>query len=200
MIAAIAGAVLVFILLGSLAWKTKYGRGRTVTAVAAIDTVVLHQRVDGQGVLGPFAQDRLVSIDGRTGDEYARTTVLRGELVGVQNERVVYAIGSRLVLYDARSLESSPSPDGLVLPPLTRFGAMTDLGDGILMLDTRPGSDRARASRLARESRAVEWTRELPWLGHDTKLVTQLGGNVVVVDADGAAALDRRGGDLAWLR
>jgi hypothetical protein len=200
MIAAVAAAASLFILLGALSWRTKYGPGRTVTAVVAIDTIVLHQRVTGQGIRGPVAEDRLVSIDGRTGDEYARKTVLRGELVGVQNEKVVYSIGTRLVMYDARTLETSPSPEALRLPPLTRFGAMTDLGDAILMLDTMPERVRARASRLSKQSHAVEWTCELPWIGHDTKLVTQLGGNVVIVDADGAAAIGRTRGDLAWLR
>jgi hypothetical protein len=44
------------------------------------------------------------------------------------------------------------------------------------------------------------WSTDLPWLGHDTKLVVQLGGNIVVVDADGVAAIDRTRGDLAWSR
>jgi hypothetical protein len=200
MIAAVVAAVSIFGVLGYPSWQTKYGRGRTIGAVAAIDTIVLHQRVMGHGMRGPVAQDRLVSIDGRTGDEYARSTVLRGELVGVRDGNVMYAIGKHLVLYDARTLEGSPAPEETSAPTPTRFGAMVDLGDGILILDTLPEGDRARASRTGTADRSLVWSTELPWKGHDTKLVVQLGGNLVVVDADGIAAIDRSRGDLAWVR
>lgn len=201
MIAAVVAAVLMFALLGYLSWKEKYGPAKTVGAVAAIDTVVLHQRVVGSGIRGPVAQDRLVAIDGRTGVEYGRTTVLRGALVGARDDKVVYAIGSRLVLYDARTLDSSPAPDGTSMPALTNFaGAMVDLGDGLLLLDATSGTNVARASRLTKESRTYQWTTELPWNGHDTKLVAQVGANIVIVDADGAAGVDRARGDLAWVR
>ena len=200
MIAAVVAAVVMFGVLGYLSWETKYGRGRTVNAVAAIDTIVVHQRVMGHGIRGPVAQDRLVAIDGRTGDERTRITVLRGELIGARNEQVMYAIGKRVVLYDARTLEGSPAPDDVSAPLPMRFGAMVDLGDGILLLHTTAGNGRARASRLTKSDHTYQWTAELPWLGHDTKLVVQLGGNVVIVDADGIAAVDRTRGDLAWVR
>jgi hypothetical protein len=200
MIAAVVAAVVMFAVLGYLSWHTKYGRGRTITAAAAIDTIVLHQRVMGHGMRGPVAQDRLVAIDGRTGDEHTRITVLRGALVGVHGDRVVYAIGNHLVAYDARTLEASPLPDGTRMPPPTHFGAMIDLGDDVLLLDTTMGNGRARASRLGKNDRSSMWSTDLPWLGHDTKLVVQLGGNIVVVDADGVAAIDRTRGDLAWSR
>jgi hypothetical protein len=200
MIAAVIGAVVMFGVLGYLSWETKYGRGRTVGAAAAIDTIVVHQRVMGHGIRGPVAQDRLVAIDGRTGEERTRITVLRGELVGARDDKVIYAIGKRLVLYDARTLEGSPAPDDLAVPSPTRFGAMVDLGDGVLYLETAAGNGRARASRLTKNGQSRQWTTELPWQGHETKLVLQLGGNVVIVDADGIAAVDRTRGDLAWTR
>jgi hypothetical protein len=199
-IAAVVAAASMFALLGYLSWQTKYGPARTVGAVAAIDTIVIHQRVASRGTRGPVAQDRLVAIDGRTGDEFTRITVLRGELVGVRDDKVIYAIGKRLVLYDARTLEGSPAPDDTPMPAPARFGAMVDLGDGLLLLDTTAGNGRARASRLTKEGREKQWTTELPWLGHDTKLVVQLGGNVVIVDADGIAAVGRTRGELAWHR
>ena len=202
MIALVAAAVVLFGVLGYLSWKAKYGRGRTVSAVAVIDTIVVHQRVMGQGTRGPVAQDRLVAIDGRTGVERARVTVLRGELVGVYEDKAVYAIGSRYVLYDARSLEASPVPAAFqaFVPATSSYGAMIDLHDGLLMLDTTTGNAAARASRLTKADQTLVWRTELPWQGHDTKLVTQMGPNVVVVDADGVAALDRVRGDLAWQR
>lgn len=199
-IAGVAGVVLMFIVLGYLSWQTKYGPGRNVDAVAAVDAVVLHQRVMGRNARGPVAQDRLVAIDGRTGEELTRITVLQGELVGAHGDKVVYAFGKRRVLYDARTLEASPAPEDLPMPTPTRFGAMIDIGDGLLLLDTTAGNGRARASRLTKMDRINQWTTELPWLGHDTKLVVQLGGNIVIVDADGVAAVDRNRGDLAWNR
>lgn len=201
MIAAVVAAVLMFGVLGYLSWKAKYGRGRTITAVAAADAIVLHQRVMGSGARGPVAQDRLVAIDAVTGDEYTRTTVLRGQLVGARGDKVVYAIGDREVLYDARTLEGSPVTDGGPVPTTTQhFGALTNLGDDLLLLDTTTGNGRARASRLERNSHSYRWSTELEWLGHDTKLVTQLSGNIVIVDADGVAALDQNRGYVVWVR
>lgn len=201
MIVLIAGAVAMFVVLGFLTWEAKYGRGRTVDAVAAIDTIVLHQRVMGHGVRGAVAQDRLVSIDGRTGFEYARITVMRGQLVGTHDEKVIYAIGDRLVMYDARTLESSPAPEGTSMPTRPSFGsAMIDLGDGLLLLDADAATHRARASRLDKRNHIELWSTELPWNGHDTKLVVQLGGNVVIVDADATAAVGLTRGGLAWAR
>ena len=201
MIVLIAGAAAMFAVLGFLTWEAKYGRGRTVDAVAAIDTIVLHQRVMGHGMRGAVAQDRLVAIDGRTGHEYARITVMRGQLVGTRNEQVIYAIGDRLVFYDARTLEGSPAPRDTSVPKPTSFSAaMIDLGDGLLLLDAETTTNRARASRLDKVNHIYLWTTELPWNGHDTKLVVQLGGNVVIVDADATAAVDRTRGDLAWVR
>lgn len=199
-IAGVVGVVVLFIVLGYLSWQTKYGPSRTVDAVAAVDAIVLHQRTMGRNARGPVAQDRLVAIDGRTGDEFTRITVLQGELVGAHGDKVVYAIGKRRVLHDARTLAASPAPDDLPMPTPTKFGAMIDIGDGVLLLDTTAGNGRARASRLTKTDRMPEWTTELPWLGHDTKLVVQLGGNLVIVDADGIAAVDRNRGDLAWNR
>lgn len=199
-IAAVIGAVAMFVVLGYLSWQAKYGPGRTVGAVAAVESIVLHERVTSRGTRGPVAQDRLVAIDGRTGKEFTRITVLHGELVGARDDKVIYAIGKKLVLYDARTLEASPAPDDTPIATPTHFGAMVDLGDGVLLLDTTPENGRARASRLTKTDRANAWTTELPWLGHDTKLVVQLGGNVVIVDADGVAAIDRNRGALAWNR
>jgi hypothetical protein len=200
MIAAVFAAVLAFGVLGYLSWRAKYGPARTISAAAAIDTVVLHQRVMGQGIRGPVAEDRLVSIDGRTGQEYTRTTVLRGQLVGTHDEKVIYSIGSRLAFYDARTLEASPARQGTAVQAPTVYGSMIDLGDALLFLHASLGTGRARASRLTKSDRSYEWSTELPWNGHDTKLVAQIGGNIVIVDADGTAAIDRNHGSLAWTR
>jgi hypothetical protein len=201
MIAAVVGAVVMFVVLGYLSWKDKYGRGRTIGAVAATDTVVLHQRVMGTGARGPVGQDRLVAIDAVTGDEYARTTVIRGQLVGAQGDKVIYTFGSRVVLYDAHTLEGSPAPAGpSPVPTPTHFGALTDLGGDLLLLDTTTGNGRARASRLEKNSHSSQWSTELPWIGHDTKLVTQRSGNIVIVDTDGLAALDANRGYVVWVR
>jgi hypothetical protein len=200
MIALLVGAALVFGVLGYLSWRAKYGPARTISAAAAIDTIVIHQRVVGGGIRGPTAEDRLVSIDGRTGEEYTRTTVLRGQLVGTYNEKVIYSIGARLVFYDARTLEASPAPKGTVVEAPTVYGSMIDLGEALLFLHATLGTGRARASRLTKTDRSYEWSTELTWNGHDTKLVSQIGANIVIVDADGSAALDRNHGSLAWTR
>jgi len=202
MIAAVVGAVFMFGILGWLSWKAKYGRGRTISAVAVVDTVVVHQRVMGQGIRGPVAQDRLVAIDGRTGEERARVTVLRGEIVGTYEDQAVYSLGSRYLLYDARTLEASPVPKdfGAFVPRPTSYTATVRLRDGILMLGTKPGNKRAEVLRMTASDPALNWRTELPWQGHDTKVVAEMGPNIVIVDGEGVAGLDRVRGGLAWVR
>lgn len=200
MLAAMVAAVAMFALLGYLTWQAKYGKGRTIAAVGVVDAVVLQQRVVGHGARGPVAQDRLVSVDGRTGKELARATVVRGELIGTHGDKAVYSIGNRLALYDARTLESSPCPDLSGVTRSTSFGQLASIGDGVILLETTPGSDRARVTRLTKEDGRRVWSAELPWRGHDTKLVVQYGGNIVIVDADGVAAVDRNHGSVSWSR
>jgi hypothetical protein len=177
----------------------KYGEASTVAAVAVSDGIVLQQRATSAAGRGPMAQDRLVSINGRTGREQARATILRGELLGSRGEDAVYAIGQTYVLYNGRSLASKPAGQLAPLAPITRFGALVDLGDALLLLDTLPQNGVARVSRLHKESRSTEWSMALPWKGHDTKLVAVFSQIIVVVDADGAAGLDRSSGDVQWL-
>lgn len=200
MIAVVVAAAFMFAVLGFLSWKAKYGRGRTVAAVIAGDMIVVQQRVVGQGVRGPVAQDRLVSIAAFSGEEVRRTTVLRGELVGTHDYDAVYRVADQFVLFDAYSLESRRSPSQIPPPPLTRYGAMVDLGDSLLLLGTLPGGTEARASKLNKDDKHVIWTAELPWRGHDTRLVAVIGQYIVIVDSDGMAALDRQHGGIRWVR
>lgn len=198
-------AVVLLAVLGALAWRAKYARGKTLEAVAVGRYIVMHQRVSGAAPKGPVAMDRLVSVEGVTGDEVARKRVPHGELLGVVDDVLVYADGKDLLRYDPRTLERVASTDEKRPPPLTEYGAMIDLGDAVLLLDTPQSLPVARVSRLRKEDQVVVWTAELPWAGHDTKLVALFGEKgqrekVVIVDADGFAAIYRSDGFISWTR
>lgn len=196
-VALFAVALVVFGVLAFFSWRAKYARARTLDAVAIDEVIVMHQRVIGWR--GPIAQDRLVAIDSWNGRELARTTVLKGELLGVRGTKAVYAVGSTLVLFDAATLESRPSPDGRRPSTPTQFGLVVGAGDSILLFDTGD-DDTARVSSMTREGRERTWTTQLPWRGNDPKLVALFDDKVVIVDADGAASLYRRDGSIRWFR
>lgn len=195
-VALFAVALVVFAVLAFFSWRAKYARARTLDAVAIDEVIVIHQRVIGWR--GPIAQDRLVAIDAWNGCELARTTVLKGDLLGARGTKAVYAVGSTLVLFDAATLASRPSPDDVRPPPMTQYGTLVGVGDSLLVFDTSR-EDVARVSSVTREGKDRAWTTELPWRGNDPKLVAVFDDKVVVVDADGAAGLYSRDGSIRWV-